>query len=385
MDLYAHIYGPSGESNMNEENAHYFQGAFKVTSTITLSTQVHGGFANCSFEIPGAQDISDMRYKTFIGGEVVIMDIYGRRVWEGWIVTMSYNATGVTVDAAGWYTKADKRFSDQIYTLSGTTVYDVVKDATTRVPAWRQTFIHMYNADFIVGAQDYTDKKIREEIESVLKFGYSETDDRPVYFAIWEHRMPYLFPEPSAAEQKYQDWTVSLTNVNGKEGLSQSLDNVFNKVYAVYDDVSDSGPSKTTAAEDTISQTRYGLSEGLVQNGGSPEGLATAQDLRDMALAQYKYPRQMFTLDLSGIVHNGYGAYDYPYMIRAGHILLINDMDTQAMQWGVSSGSVGATIGGFVVNTDYDGASNTVTLAFGITDIKFDTQMSRLGLSGGLK
>lgn len=376
MKLYASIWKDYTEDSL------WFIGSFDVTRTLSFGTQLHGGFANASFSVPGARDRSFDLYRRTLGAHVVIFDMYGRRIYEGSVSNSALAAEGVTFDLVGYYSRASRKLDDRIYVDANTTVYDIIRDSVEYITDWNQKFAFVSDADYIVGAQDYTDKKVSEAIESVLKYGYQEADLRPVYFALWENRMGYLFPEPTPST--YPDWMISVANVADSTGLSMSLDQVYNKVYAVYDDQGQ-GVSKTTAAEDKLSQGRFGVIEGVVQNGGSPEGLALATDLRDMALERYKYPRQVLNLTARGFIRRGSGGYEYPYMVRAGDFILFTDLDMVTAQAGDLKGQAAQGISGFVLSTNYSADDNSVQIDFGSSDIKLETLMSRLGLSGGLR
>lgn len=264
------------------------------------------------------------------------------------------------------------------------TVGDIIADCIDLMGSnglWRGLKVFVTNADAVVGSQDFTDKKVKDAIEVALKFGYSEDSLRPAYFAIWDNKVPHLFPEPSF--DQFPDWFVSKTMSSASESVSNSLDSVYNRVYAAYDNQNE-GPSKTLPANDAISQFRYGIREGLVQNGSNPEGLAMAEALRDMALDRYKSPRQIYSLNVSGVVQHGSGHLDYPYKIRAGDTILITDADLLTALGGELVGQIKDGLLGFVVSTNYSASTNSVEIQLGTNDQSFEMAMGRLGLSGGL-
>lgn len=262
------------------------------------------------------------------------------------------------------------------------TVGDVVKDCVDLMSSsWSPIEVFLSDADAVVDTQDFTDKKVKDGIETALKFGYSESDLRPVYFAIWDNRIPHLFPEPFPDD--IPDWFVSTKTMGSDEEISQSTDGIYNRVFAAYDN-QNSGPSKTLPAEDTVSQYRYGIREGLVQNGNNPEGLAMAESLRDMALERFKAPRQLYTLSISGLVRHNSGYLTFPYKIRAGDTVMITDADIMSTLGAEIGGLAKYGLFGFVVKTEYSSEDNSMKIDFGTSDVSFETVMSRLGLSGGL-
>jgi hypothetical protein len=279
-----------------------------------------------------------------------------------------------------WSGTAHNSTSSRIYFSA--TIGQVVSDAVDLIPSWQKVKFSFSEATAFVDSQDFTDNKVKDGLEAVLGFGYKENDFRPVYFVVWEYRVPTLFVEPD--NTVYPEWFVPASSISGgAPGVSVSLDNVYNRVYAAYDNQNE-GPSKTLPANDLLSQERYGLREGLVQNSNNPEGIVLAQSLRDMALARFKYPRQIYSLDISGLVQHGAGWTDFPYRIRAGDRIVIKNQDVISAHATIMAGEAGQGVIGFVVRTSYSAASNTVKVDIGSDDPVFETLMSRLGLSGGL-
>jgi hypothetical protein len=385
MRFYAGIWQQYTEVNT------YFLGGFDVTESLSYETQLHGGYFTCSFVIPARA--GSTIYRVILGGHVVIFDQYGNRVWEGSIIDTSIEESGVSVSASGYYEKASHVFSDMIYVTSPTTVSDILIDAVDMVPEIQDVFAFIGSSDYNVMStdpdtadiipQDFTDKKVSEVIESVMKYAYKESDIRPIYFAVWNHRIPFLIPEPLPTF--YPDWQVSVKSISGgREGVTISLSEVYNKVFAVYDNQGE-GPSKTVPVENTFSQARYGVREGLVQNGGSVEGLAIANDLAAMALSTYQYPKQIYTMEIEGYVRHGSGFYSEPHRIKAGQQILVLDSDSMLVNTGTLAGQAAHGFSGFILSTSYNSESHSMSVSFGSSDTRFDTYMTRLGLSGGLQ
>lgn len=262
------------------------------------------------------------------------------------------------------------------------TAYAILKDVVDLIPEWRDgAYSHMKATDIMVGAQDFTDRKGKEAVEAMMGYGYKEDELRAMYFAIWNHRIPFVIPEPTSTQ--YPNWFVSAMNVVEGDPVGMSTRDVFNKVYAIYS-TSEAGSSKTVAAEDAISQGKYGTREGLVQNSSTAEGLAMGEDMRDMALEHYKYPRQTYQLRVKGLIKSGIGGYEYPYIIRAGEMIVLTDLDAFSSEGGTLYGIAGRSSYGFVLRTKYTASSNMTVIDIGSVDHRFDISMARLGLSGGL-
>jgi hypothetical protein len=104
--------------------------------------------------------------------------------------------------------------------------------------------------------------------------------------------------------------------------------------------------------------------------------------VRDLAINAYAFPEQSSTIGISGRVYNAAGAPEYPYMVRAGQMLQVEDYDPSVAQLvGGSSGMDSATI--FISRTNYSADDNTVELELGRKNIGLDLLMAKLGLNGG--
>ena len=264
------------------------------------------------------------------------------------------------------------------------TVAAAVKKCVEFVPEWNQftAFIAGYTN---ITENDYSDKRVRDIIELMMRYGYTNDEADPIYFAIWNHRTPYVAVDTGGGS--YPEWMVPFRNITrvttGRGSISLSADNVYNKVQAVYGDQG-YGQSLTTPVEDLISQDRYGKRDGIVQNGGSIETIALANTLRNAALKRYRYPQQSCTVEVSGLVTHSTGFVDYPYRVRAGQLIMISDLDVSAVHQGSMWDMVESGISGFILRTEYNSDGNTIRLELGLADQSFEVAMGRLGLSGGL-
>lgn len=263
------------------------------------------------------------------------------------------------------------------------TTYDIVKDIVDFMSDyWQTAYAMLSRAVFKVGNQDFTGKKVNDALENVLRFGYTESDLRPLYFAIWENRIPILFPEPEP--WGWPDWKVSVNSITGGSlQIEQSLEGVYNRVYAVYDNIQ-GGVSLTLPADNTFSQSRFGIIEGKVQNGTTPEGIALANDLRDMAVQKFSYPRQIYSLEVKGLIKNAAENLDYPYRMRAGQRILITDVDFFTPLATDIQSQESRGLSALIMKTNYTSSSRSMQIDLGLGDVSFETLMSRLGLSGGL-
>lgn len=262
---------------------------------------------------------------------------------------------------------------------------DIIFDACQLVDSWNNfthvgvdgTFDSRIDVDM-----DFSQVKVAESVIDTLKFGFSNTDFVPAYFVIYDTRTPTIVVERNAV---YPDWYLDAGLLSGDAvGAELSLDQVFNKVYAIYDNAND-GVSVTVPANDLRSQYRYGVREGLLDNGDTPGGLALAEDLRDTALAKYSRPKRLATLVIKGYARNGTDTLTPIHRIRAGQTAIISDLDTMFAHAGLISAESLIPTNGFIFSTDYNAQNNSMKIDIGSDDLSFEVLMSRLGLSGGLK
>lgn len=259
---------------------------------------------------------------------------------------------------------------------------DIIQDACDLVPSWGKP-VYSGNFDSRIDVDmDFSQVKVSDAVVDTLKFGFSNTYFLPAYLVIYTTRVPQIVVEQTSVNP---DWYLDVKLLtNDSIGMEVSLNDVFNRVFAVYDNAND-GISVTEPANNYASQARYGVREGLIDNGDTPGGLALAEDLRDTALEKYKNPRRVVSITLGGYVRNGSGSRDYVYKIRAGQNAVLSDLDLFSSQANYLSSESSVPLNGFIFSTDYDVKNNTIKIDIGTDDLSFEVLMSRLGLSGGLK
>lgn len=367
-----------------------FIGNFDVSQTLSFSTQLNGGFGTCSFEVflPGA--LASAGYNEILGGHVVIFDRYGDRTYEGRITDVSLENGIISVTADGYYSQGNYiMMPTELWTADETTIGDIVKDCVEYMDCWNPTYVFIQDANFIVGKQESTEEqKVNDILEKILKFPFREDYVLPVYLAIWSQRMVYLFPEIDLDlnPYPYPDWLISAKSIIGEGiGTSTTLENVYNRIYALFDDTADdsTGPTLTTAADSYMSQYLYGIREGVLNTG--EYGQTMGEELRDLALKRYEFPVQQISFSVGPLVQNLSGAQAESYRIRAGDFIIVKDLDETYQGYGGGSRSKmlrGLT--GFVVSTNYSSKDGTIDIQLGMTNWKFEYQMARLGLDGGI-
>lgn len=387
MKIYAGVWASLSQTI---ENDLYFIHAVDVSRSVKFSTQLNGGFGSASFSVPGTEDQLLRWVHAYMNAHVVLFSEFGRRLYEGFVASPVVQDGSLNVDCAGYYAKSAHVTFENIYGGPETeiTVSEIIQDCVGLVPEWRDKTMFLNGATTIFRAKDIDmeHRKVRDIIEAALRFGYKETDARSLYFGLWQGRTPYLIPEPKAGSEIYVDWFVparSAKNNNRLSGFGYSMDDVYNKVYAVYDDEAD-GVSWTLPAEDKTSQFRFGVIEGVLENGSTPEGLALAETLRNAALDKYRFPRQTVPLTVGPLVQDSSYNFVPAYGIRAGHTVRISDIDPLLGMSGFVGGYRGHSTHGFVMNTEYDGGSGTTRLDIGTVDTSLDVLLGRIGATGGL-
>lgn len=379
-----------------QKYAEDYIGSYEIENGFTFNTQLHGGFAGAtaSLNLPGNQ--AQYIYGLLLGSHVEIRDLYYNLVYEGFIQEVTRSGPVLTVNMLGYYAHADRLIDDRIYTTNPTTVQEIVEDAADLIDSWNAPIPFLSTGadyDLMVTdpetgaylAIDFTDIKIKDGIEQSLAYGYSSASPVPAYIVIYDDRTPFIITSEAFSLYKYKGYDIFIHNLTDDPGTSTSLDEVKNKIYAVYANEGE-GPSKTTAASDTFSISKYGTMEGVVQNGGNQEGLDLAEDLRDYALQIHAWPRDAISFGVTGFVQHFSGATYSPCNIRAGDSVRFPDLDLlYTIDREQIAGASYSKYVTFVTSTSYDASTNTNTISVGLTDKRLELIMSRLGLSGGLK
>jgi hypothetical protein len=259
-----------------------------------------------------------------------------------------------------------------------TSISEVINDTIDLSDQWWKDHSRIKVTVTDITPQDFTgEQKLRDAIEAVTKFGDDGVTPVPIFFAIWEHRQPYLFAQPSIVDDE-PDWQVFVKDFGSGSGvtLSRTRRKLYNKIQVLYDDP-DIGPTFTDWEEDVVSQGLFGVREGSLNIGPALPGIA--ETMADLAINSYSKPTQSSKLAISGRVYTQAGAPDLPYMIRAGQLIRVNDYDPTVAQ--VVSGEGGQdTAVAFINRTRYSAEKNTMELDLGKKNVALDLLMARLGM-----
>ncbi len=361
------------------ENPAEFKEMTTRFSGLSFDTVLHGGFGSANFTVEVGGHNAIRWYRDYVGHHVVLFDHFGRRLYEGRIEATNADAKGVKVSCAGYYAHAQDLVHGIIYPLGvPTSISKVIEDTVDLSEQWWKDHSRIKTTITDITPQDFTgEQKLRDAIESVTKFGDDGITPVPIFFAIWEHRQPYLFAQPSVINDE-PDWQVFVKDFGSGAGvsLSRTRRQLYNKIQILYDDP-DIGPTFTDWKEDTVSQDLFGVREGSLNIGPSLAGIADT--MGDLAINSYANPTQSSKITISGRVYSKAGAPDLPYMIRAGSLLRVNDYDPTVAQVVSGEGGQDAAVA-FINRTRYSAEKNTMQLELGKKNVALDLLMARLGM-----
>jgi len=362
-----------------DESPESFVEATSLHSGLQFETIMSGGFGVGSFTVHVGGWNAVRWYRDYLGYHVVIFDHLGRRVYEGYIDNTDAAANGVKVNIVGYYAHSNDLFHGIIYPAStAKSISEIVTETVQLATKWSTDVTQIKVTTTNVAPQDFTgEAKLKDAIEAVLKFGDDGINPVPLYFAIWENRRAYLIAEPLVSDEP--DWQVRTADFIDSSGLSlsRSRKDLFNKIQVLYDDPY-IGATFTGWFEDLTSQKLFGTREGSLNIGAAFEDIALVMGA--LAINSYARPTQSSTLGVAGSVYNKAGGRDYPYMIRAGQQLRVNDYDATVSQL-VDGGGGADSAMAFISRTQYNADKNSVSLEIGRKNLAMDILMARLGMS----
>lgn len=364
---------------------------------LSFSTQLNGGYSDCTLRVSGPSDLAYERYRVLLGTHMVLWDSWGDRIYEGRVQEINMIESGVEMTLYGYYAHANEVLHGLLYypDVDPVPVTDVIDDCiglTYQIRSSQRTWQEKYaftlrdaNVDVTaLGVKDYTQAKIGEVIEEVTKLGYKETDGTPVYFAIWQNRIPYFWKELDPTQtsnlKSLRFWIIESQNVV-EPRKTRSRDQVFNKVWGVYESAIGSVLT-TSSAENKISQARFGLREGTVNVGQTEEGVANS--LRDAALERHSWPRQGYSMRIQGYIRHYSGMKQPVYWVKAGDIIMLGYEDPANADLDDPLCESTSSITGMIMSTNYNSGDGTLQIEINSNDTRFDILLARLGLGGSI-
>ena len=368
-------------------NTHLAGFSSKQMQGLKFGTLINGGYGNGSFSIALSNDKAQYYYTTLLGAHSVIFDYKGIRLYEGFVDDVSLKGDELQVKLVGYYALGKDTYLNFSYTAP--TISEIVSDCVDLCPTWDDALALITTTTVALPDQDYLEQEepINTVIERLLPMGYGEgTDIRPIYFALWRQRMASLFPEPFI-NVRAPTWFLESRNITSPGvTYSRSSKDLIIKLRVAYDipekdppeEGVEYGPTYTSYYQDTLSQSIYGVREGVI-NIGTAEDI-DAEIVGELSIKKLAWPEQKQKITIEGFVRNGSGGFDYPYMIKAGDI--IQNLDVELLDMGPISGAYSAfwAYQGFITKTDYDCDRNVITIDIGTKAWSLDQYIQRLGL-----
>lgn len=366
---------------------------------LRFGTGLHGGYKSAHIPLYANRIQSQRRFERLLSAHVVIHDEYYRRVWEGKVEDSELTNVGVNLTAEGYFSHAVEALHGLIYPEStGTYAHDILIDTINLAAQSFGTSRTWSGADALIERTDIDlepldfsgEAKLIDAIEEVMKYGYKELDWRPVYFAIYNYRVARFFPEPELPPTYEHDikWFIprGALSYGGSWSAAQTRSSLWNKVWYMWDnEEQDSvGPTLSASAdEDLVSQKIYGIRETVI-NTGQVADESQAQVIQDVIISRSPYPTQSFEGSITGRIRHLAGMQDEPYMIKAGDVIVMEDLNLNAPVSSLVTGAKAASAAGFVTGTEYNYARNTLTIDVGTNAKVLETVLARWGMSGGL-
>lgn len=292
-----------------------------------FGTALNGGFSFLDFQ--PRLSVHDAFYwaQQYHYYRLLVWDDLEGKVWEGRVEDIYPGELGMRVRAMGFWSSTFDETHVENYWRVAYTATEIIQDTLgDDCPAISTNYGNLQDTGLDIHPQTFNDyEKCGQVIEAVLKLGDNQAPPRTWYFAIWEDRVPYLFPKATDTV----DWEMELRDVAaGGLTLSRSAKNLWNRMIALYsaiDPLEGPGARKSTSwAEDADSSGTYGDREYVLSLAGMSD--AGAEAARDAALEDMKEPSQYTMARFNGWAWDAGKRRRPLYMIRAGDVLRIRDL-----------------------------------------------------------
>ncbi len=299
----------------------FIENLTQKVQNLKFTTKLNGGFYICSFrlmaDIPAAWEWITKR--TFY--RLLITD-GPQTLWEGRLEDLTLTEGGVSVVAYGYYAN----LSDIPYTTAFNANADVVMKAVLTAAATQinadQSNIEATGGPAITSAaaSSYLDVYPKQLVEKLLSFS-DDTNNAKWYFAIWEDRIPYMFPRSFSTIK----WRVTIGDF-ARFILKHRGAELWNSAYTVF------GGARTAITNNTDSQFKYGdgtndfIRRKVISEVGGVAGGA-AQSRRDAWIEDHKevLPR-LEKMVLGPTVYDDSGVPTPSMWVRAGDVLRVRDL-----------------------------------------------------------
>lgn len=350
-------------------------------TTGTFETHLDGGFGKCSVTLDIRAEVSNYLYTKALGKRCRLYSVDGSVVHEGRIERSQLTEDQLTLSSLGNYIIGNDTLMGLIYPTSvPTSASDIIIDAIGLIDVWKKGEIEITTTD-ITPLDFFGDVKVNQAIKEVLKFGDDSTPPDALHFQVWEDGLCNLVAEPPNLSEENPKFIIKVGEDRARYSSTLSIEKVYNKIQAIYDD-EDTGQTFTDPfEEDAQSQENWGVREGTINAGQVSEAVAIL--VAEIALAAYSKPEQTRGLTIDATNDSIVLGHKPIYLIRAGDIISIDETS----RFGITGLSVppagSGTTKAIVAKTSYNISSRTMTLTPGSKTQSFDLLLAQLGFSGG--
>ena len=359
-------------------------------NSLVFSTALHGGYKECRIDVP--MKLSEawlyVNRDNLPGRHFYHMEISeeNRTVWEGRIsdieVRGNSSFVGIGLTAFGYWSSC----RDQYYDAddSGNTdwktggphnVGKIIREIVTKeCPAINGTVDIDLTSRDVVGidltARDYPMDIIIDKLAPL-----SDSDASIWYFAVWENRKPYWKKRDGTSLY----WYTHMSEIR-EFHLVQEGKHLRNYILPVV------GTTEGTGSSDAESQKDYPVREAKIS---LPTGIAStaANDARDLALSERKFPRQDESFILSGHIYTPLVSYttasqakgamnERPkWWVRAGQTIRIQDF----LPASISAPKLDDLRTFHILETEYNALTDELTIQPDRPANRLDILLTRLG------
>ena len=351
-------------------------------SGLRFTTQLHGGFGECSFHLAANYGQAWLWYDAFARWKrLQIYEAGWGVVWEGRVEDTELVLGGVNVTALGYWSSLFD-YPHMVGTAppapqtwnANQTAEDIIKAVLTAsgdLIASDQSNIDdpaliIATAGDPYAPEDMTPAKI---IIDLARMGDAATDAL-WWFAVWADRVPHFH----AQDASVLDWQVRLEDfVPGGLSLRKTPSEFASRVYATY--LVGGTKTWTNEASDTDIEADQRRRTYVVPALGEVDaGVATQRRDTELAARKYIHPQSRFTIQA---VRDSNGLSRPLWRVRAGDVLRIVDLVPASS--GLTTVALDRLRTFFIRRTAFDADSGTLTVEPELGAPNLARQMVSLG------
>ena len=325
----------------------------RIGGRFLFSTQLNGGFGQFRFDLTMPLEEAWEWYHHRLNYHVVIREGPDKVIWEGRTEDVDLVGQGIEVTCLGYWANCFDQCSDAPSYGVGATAWDVA-DALLTAKCSQISAVRTYMTDpgFALGGLGFEDEYTGDIITQVL--GYSDVALNKWYFAIWEDRLPYMFPRPTTTVVDWQVWRRNLEP--GSARLRRSLSRLWNRTYGVY---TQGAGGRTIDYDDTDSQAEYGLTRTRAVFCRDVL-VAIADNAAQAALQEGKRLQQASPFVITDKVYDAHNQAWPLWRVRAGDTIRIADL--VPVSGSLAAPELDQLRTFYIVETSYDAQSGRLTI-----------------------